>query len=68
MKYWGISYGRLVEGFTFLPTINLNWATLQVNNKLPGNYNRYYDIQFAWFFWYVTFGQLKNKLKEDGYY
>ena len=67
MKYWGISYGRLVEGFTFLPTINLNWATLQVNNKLPGNYNRYYDVQFAWLWWYFTIGQIHNKIKEMGF-
>lgn len=68
MKYWGVDYGRIIEGFSVFPSISVSWATLQVINKLPGNYKRYYDIQFAWLFWYVTFGQLKNKLKEEGYY
>lgn len=68
MKYWGISYGKIIEGFSVFPSVSVSWATLKVKDKLPGNYNRYYDIQFSWFFWYVTFGQLKNKLKEEGYY
>ena len=63
MKYWGIDYGRIIEGFCLLPSINLNWAIFQENNKLPGNYNRYYDIQFAWLWWYFTIGQLKKRLK-----
>lgn len=64
MKYWGISYGKIIEGFSVFPSISVNWATLKVSDKLPGNYNRYYDIQFAWLWWYFTIGQLKNKLKE----
>ena len=64
MKYWGISYGKIIEGFSIFPSINVNWATLQVNDKLPGNYNRYYDIQFAWLWWYFTIGQIHNKIKE----
>lgn len=68
MKYWGISYGKIIEGFSVFPSVSVSWATLRVKYKLPVNYNRYYDIQFAWLFWYVTFGQLKNKLKEEGYY
>ena len=63
MKYWGISYGKIIEGFIIFPSVSVNWAIFQVNDKFPGNYNRYYDIQFAWLFWYVTFGQIKNKLK-----
>lgn len=68
MKYWGISYGKIIEGFSVFPSISVSWAFLQVNNKLPENYKRYYDIQFTWLFWYVTIGQIKNKLKEEGYY
>ena len=67
MKYWGISYGKINEGFCIFPSICVNWATLQVNDKLPGNYNRYYDIQFVWLFWYFTIGQISKKLKECGY-
>lgn len=68
MKYWGISCGKIIEGFSVFPSVSVNWARLQVNNKLPGNYKRYYDIQFAWLFWYFTIGQITNKLKEEGYY
>lgn len=68
MKYWDIDYGRIIEGFCLLHSINLSWAILQVNNKLPGNYNRYYDIQFAWLWGYFTIGQIKKKLKMNGYY
>ena len=59
MKYLDISYGKIIEGFSFIPNVNLNWMTLDGC--------RYYDIQFAWLFWYVTVGQIKNKLKEEGY-
>lgn len=59
MKYWGIDYGRIIEGFTFIPTINLCWATLE--NK------KYYDIQFVWLYWYFTIGQIHNKIKEIGF-
>ena len=67
MKYWGISCGKIIEGFSVFPSVSVNWARLQVNNKLPGNYKRYYDIHFAWLFWYFTIGQITNKLKEEGY-
>lgn len=67
MKYWGISCGKIIKGFSIFPSICVNWATLQVHNKLPGSYNRYYDIQFAWLFWYFTIGQIHKKLKECGY-
>ena len=59
MKYWGIDYGRIIEGFIFIPSINLSWATLE--NK------KYYDIQFAWLYWYFTIGQIHNKIKEIGF-
>lgn len=59
MKYWGIDYGRIIEGFTFIPSINLSWATLE--NK------KYYNIHFAWLYWYFTIGQIHNKIKEMGF-
>lgn len=64
MKYWGINCGKIIEGFSIFPSVSVNWARLQVNDKLPGNYNRYYDIQFAWLWWYFTIGQIHNKIKE----
>ena len=60
MKYWGISCGKIIEGFSVFPSVSVNWATLE--NK------KYYDIQFAWLYWYFTIGQITNKLKEEGYY
>jgi hypothetical protein len=60
MKYWGISYGKIIEGFCIFPSICVNWARLQVKDKISGNYNRYYDIQFVWLFWYFTIGQIKK--------
>ena len=68
MKYIGITFGRIIEGFCILPSITLLWATLNVKDKLPGNYATYYDLQFSWLFWYFTIGQIRNKLKERGYY
>ena len=59
MKYFGIDYGWIVEGFTFIPSITLNWATIE--NK------KYYDIQFAWLYWYLTIGQIHKKVKEFGF-
>ena len=67
MKYWGIICGKIIEGFSVFPSVSVNWATLQVKDKLPGNYNRYYDIQFAWLWWYFTIGQIGNKIKEIGF-
>ena len=59
MKYLGISGGWIVEGFSILPSINVNWMTVREG--------KCYDVQFAWLFWYFTIGQIKNKLKEYGY-
>lgn len=59
MKYLGVSGGKLIEGFCILPSISVNWMTLKDS--------RYYDIQFSLFRWYFTIGQIKKKLKEQGY-
>lgn len=60
MKYLGIDYGRFIEGFSVLPNIDISWMTLRDG--------RFYDIRFGWLFWYFTIGQIKKKLKENGYY
>lgn len=60
MKYLGIDYGKFIEGFEIIPSISITWMTL-----VDG---RFYDVRFSWFFWYFTIGQIKKKLKENGYY
>lgn len=65
MKYWGITYGKIIEGIVIIPTINLTWALFWETDKLPGNNKRFYDIQFAWLWWYFTIGQIHNRLKES---
>ena len=70
MKYLGISGGWIIEGFCILPSISINWMkSLEKTNHycVLDKYNTYYDIQFAWLFWYITIGQIKKKLKEQGY-
>lgn len=59
MKYLGISGGRFVDGFHFLPSIDLCWMTIQDGT--------YFDIRFSLFFWYFTIGEIHKKLKENGY-
>lgn len=59
MKYLGFSTGKFVEGFNVLPGIDISWMTLKDG--------RFWDIRFSWLFWFITFGQIHNKLKEDGY-
>lgn len=48
--------GHVVESFTFLPSININW--IYINKK------RIYDVQFAWFFWYISTNNIVNELKK----
>lgn len=69
MKYLGIKYGWLIEGFCILPTISINWmkSVRKHPNLVLDKYDTYYDIQFAWFWWYFTIGQISKKLKEQGY-
>lgn len=30
MKYWDISYGKIIEGFIIFPSVSVNWAIFQV--------------------------------------
>ena len=59
MKYISITSGKIVDGFSFLHSINLIWTTLTDG--------KYYDVQFVWLKWYFTIGQIHKKLKENGY-
>lgn len=52
-----IDCGRIFEGFTFLPSLGLSWVT--VGEK------RYYNVQFAWLLWYVTFGKKCEDIFKD---
>ena len=58
-RYVGITSGKIIEGFSFIPNVNLNWMTL--------NGCRYYDVQFSWLRWHFVVGQIHKKLKECGY-
>lgn len=61
-KYLGFSGGRLIDSFVFLPSFDLTWMKLYKDKRT------YWTLRFSWFFWYISFGQIKKKLKEDGYY
>lgn len=41
-----MKYGKINEGFSFIPTINLGWITWKGK--------RIYFLQFMWLFWYIT--------------
>lgn len=60
MKYLGFTYGWIVESFCFLPSIDITWMTLTEG--------RFWDLRFSWFRWYITFGQIHNALKKNGYF
>jgi len=55
-----ISGGWLIEAFVFLPSFDLNWMKLS-NGKSAR------EFRITWLFWYVSFGNVKKKLKEAGY-
>lgn len=58
MKYIGITKGKILEGFCLLPSINITWMKITIKGK------KYYDIQFAWLFWFFTIGTIPKVLKE----
>ena len=57
--------GWIVEGFCILPSININWMT--TNCAKTGQYKRVFDIQLAWFFWYISTDNIGKELKKKGY-
>ena len=60
MKYLGISGGWLMEEFVLIPCISFRKMTLKDG--------AYIYMFLSWLFWYINIGQIKNKLKENGYY
>lgn len=54
-----IKFGKIIEGFSILPSINVNW--MRTDKKT------YYDLQFTWMFWYIIVGQISKFLKTQGY-
>ena len=60
MKYLGFDYGWLTEEFVPWPSCGIRWMRLKEG--------RYWDIMISLWFWYFTIGQIKKKLKENGYY
>lgn len=59
MKYFGISCGWLIEEFVLFPYCGIRRMKIKDGT--------YIDVMFSIFFWYFTIGQIKNKLKEQGY-
>ena len=59
MKYFGISGGWLIEEFVLFPYCGIRRMKIKDDT--------YIDVMFSIFFWHFTIGQIKNKLKEQGY-
>ena len=59
MKYLGFTCGWLFEEFCILPSLSIRWMTLKDG--------KFWDITLCWMDGYITFGQIKKKLKENGY-
>lgn len=60
-----IKVGRLVENFVILPSLSINWMT--TNWVRTGEYRKIYDVQFSWFFWYISTSNISRYLKSKGY-
>ena len=60
-----IKVGKLIESFVILPSLSINWMT--TNWVRTGEYKTIYDIQFAWFKWYISTGNISKYLKSKGY-
>lgn len=59
MKYFSIKFGKLIEEFSIFPSLSVRWMT--IDNVT------YYDLFVTLFKWYGQIGQIKKKLKEQGY-
>ena len=55
------SGGWLIESFAILPSISLNWM-----HKV-GNTPMSWELNFVWFFWYFSIGNVRINLKKAGY-
>ena len=55
------NYGCLIECFIITPSINFNW--MHKTTKTPMSW----ELNFSWFFWYFSIGNIKINLKKAGY-
>lgn len=56
---------KLIESFCILPSLSINWMTTRWVKS--GEYKKIYDIQFSWFKWYISTGNIRKYLKSQGY-
>lgn len=61
-----MSYGWLVEGFSILPSLNINWMHVK-ESRDSKKMKKIYDIQFTWFWWYISTDRIGKYLKKRGY-
>jgi len=59
-------YGWIVEGFSILPSLNVNWMHIKESNDSK-KLKKIYDIQFAWLWWYISTDRIGKYLKKCGY-
>ena len=53
--------GHLIEAFVILPSISVNWMHKTSSTPLS------WEINFAWLFWQIAIGNVRNNLKKAGY-
>ena len=61
-----MNYGWLHEGFCILPSLNVNWMHIKESHDFK-KLKKIYDIQFAWFWWYISTNRISKHLKKLGY-
>ena len=61
-----MKYGWIVDGFSILPSLNINWMHIK-DDKDKNKIKKIYDIQFDWLFWYITTDNIGKYLKKLGY-
>lgn len=61
-----MSYGWITEGFSILPSLNINWMHISESYDSK-KIKKIYDIQFAWLWWYVSTNRISKQLKKLGY-
>lgn len=61
-----MSYGWITEGFDILPSLSINWMHIR-DDKDKNKIKKIYDIQFAWFWWYISTNRIGKHLKKLGY-
>ena len=61
-----MNYGWIIEGFDILPSLSINWMHVR-DSKDKNKTTKIYDIQFAWFWWYISTNRIGKYLKKLGY-